>query len=172
MNSAFARYSNLLRITLFLAVFVSLQFGWEELRGSTVEYSLIHDVTVRPAAFLVNLLTPEVQAQAIDFRLRAPGGGLNILNGCEGLEALFLLCAAFAVAPLKWRSRLLGWVCGIAVVFAVNQVRILVLFYAYRANHALFDPLHATVTPVAVVLLVSAYFYAWLFVSSRHAQPA
>jgi len=81
-----------------------------------------------------------------------------------------LLCAAFAVAPLTWRSRLLGLLAGIAVVFAINQARILLLFYAYRADHTLFDPLHALVTPIAVVLLVAAYFYAWLFLTQRHVQ--
>ena len=54
----------------------------------------------------------------------------------------------------------------------VNQLRVLVLFYAYRADHALFDPLHAIVTPIAVVLLVCVYFYAWLSYSSRRLASA
>jgi exosortase/archaeosortase family protein len=164
------RFYILLRLSIFIAIFAGLQLSWIALRGTAVEYTVIHDATVRPAAFLVNTLTPNAAAQAVKFTLHAPGGGLNILNGCEGLEALFLLCAAFAVAPLTWRSRVLGLLLGIAVVFAVNQARILLLFYAYRTDHALFDPLHSTVTPIAVVLLVAAYFYAWLFMASRHAD--
>ena len=108
----------------------------------------------------------------MEFSIRAPGGGLNILNGCEGLEALFLLIAAFAVAPLTWQAKLLGAGLGVLVVFAVNQARILVLFYAYRADHALFDQLHSTVTPIAVVLLVSAYFYVWFNHAERRSSPA
>lgn len=145
----------------FAAIFSVLQLGWQALHGTIIERLLVHDATVRPAAALANWLTPAVHARAVDFSIRAPGGGLNILNGCEGLEALFLLIAAFAVAPLSWTARLLGASLGVLVVFAVNQARILVLFYAYRADHALFDQLHSTVTPIAVVLLVSAYFYAW-----------
>ena len=170
MNSWRRRYDVALRIGLFLAIFACLQLCWQSLQGGAVEYTLIHDVTVRPAAMLANWLTPDVHAQAIKFALRAPGGGLNILNGCEGLEALFLLCAAFAVAPLSWRPRVSGLLLGVAVVFVVNQARILLLFYAYRADHAWFDPLHATVTPIAVVLLVCAYFYTWLYLNL--AQPA
>jgi exosortase/archaeosortase family protein len=166
------RYSTPLRALLFLAVFFAFQFGWEALRGSALEYVVVHDATVRPAAWLVNRLTPTVHAQAFKFTLHAPGGGLNILNGCEGTEALFLLCAAFVVAPLQWRSRLPGLLLGVVVVFAVNQARILLLFYAYRSDHALFDPLHSTVTPIAMVLLVASYFYAWLFIARRHAPSS
>jgi exosortase/archaeosortase family protein len=156
-NSALTR-----RAVVFLLVFAVLQVGWQALRGSPVEHFVVHDATVWPAALFVNLLTPGVHAEAVEFSLRAPGGGLNILNGCEGIEALFLLFAAFAVAPLPWRSKLAGFSVGTLVVFAVNQLRILTLFYAYRADHALFDPLHSTVTPIAVVLVVAGYFYGWL----------
>jgi len=150
------------RAIVFLLVFAVLQLGWQALRGSSVQRFVVHDATVRPAAMLVNLLTPNVHAQAAEFRLLAPGGGLNILNGCEGIEALLLLFAAFAAAPLSWRSKLAGFCVGSVVVFAVNQLRILTLFYAYRADHALFDPLHSIVTPIAVVLAVTGYFYGWL----------
>ena len=156
-----------LRAAGFLLLFCVLQLGWEGLRGGAIEYWTIHHATVRPAAFLVNLLTPDVHARAVDFSLRAPGGGLNILNGCEGMEALFLLLAAFVVAPLSWHARLYGILFGVVVVFTINQARILALFYAFRREPALFDPLHALVAPIAVVLLVSAYFYSWLFVSGR-----
>ena len=99
------------------------------------------------------------------FSINAPGGGLNVLNGCEGTEALFLLLAAFLVAPLPWRSRFGGFLLGVGMVFVVNQLRILALFYAYRADHALFDPLHGTVAPILVILLVAGYFYGWLLYS-------
>lgn len=151
-----------LRAVLYLFVFAALQFSWEAQRGTTIERIVIHNGSVQPAAVLVNMLTPGVHAQAVGFTLRAPGGGLNILNGCEGTEMLFLLLAAFLVAPLAWSSRFLGMLLGVAVVFLTNLARILVLFYAYRADPALFDQLHATVMPIAAVLVVFAYFYAWL----------
>ena len=155
----------------FVGIFAILQFSWQALHGSAIERLVIHDGTVVPATFFANRLTPDVHVAAVDFSMRAAGGGLNILNGCEGMEALFLLLAAFAIAPIPWRSRVIGLLLGIAVVFIVNQARILALFYAYRANHALFDPLHAIVTPIAVILLVSAYFYTWLIYASRGFAP-
>jgi exosortase/archaeosortase family protein len=148
-------------------LFAFLQLGWQALRGTVIEHHVIHDGTVRPAAFIANVLTPGLGVSAVDATLHARGGGLNIQNGCEGLEALFMLLAAFAVAPLSWCSRLGGVLLGCAVVFATNQARILVLFYTYRADRELFDPLHAMVTPIAVILVVCVYFHAWLSYSHR-----
>lgn len=161
------RLSFVARTVLFVVVFGALQLLWEQARGGPVEHVVIHDGTVQPAVWLVNLLTPSVHAVANDATVHAPGGGINIINGCEGTEALFLLIAAFLVASIPWRSRLLGLLLGVPVVFAINQARILTLFYAYRMNRAWFDPLHATVTPVAVIVLVCAYFYVWLVRASR-----
>ena len=167
-----AGFALTLRAIAFFLVFAVLQIGWQALRGSAVERFMVHDATVRPAALGVNLLTPDIHAEAVKFSLVAPGGGLNIRNGCEGMEALFLLLAAFAVAPLSWRSKLAGALAGTLVVFIVNQVRILTLFYAYRADHALFDPLHAIVTPIAVVLAVAGYFYGWVIHAASRSSTA
>lgn len=161
-----------LRAALFVALFGVLQLAWELARGGGFERFVIHDATVQPAAALVRWLTPDVRATAVDFSIKAPGGGLNVLNGCEGTEALFLLLAAFVAAPLGWRTRLAGLLTGAAVVFVVNQVRIVILFYAWRADPARFSLLHGLVLPIAVVLLVSGYFYGWLVFASRPAAPA
>lgn len=146
----------------FVMTFTVLQLAWQSLRGTRVEYFVIHSCTVRPAALLADLLTPGVHARAVGFSLQAPQGGLNILNGCEGIGALLLLAAAFTVAPLAWRPRLNGLALGTLVVFLVNQARILLLFYVYRADPTLFDSLHALITPIVLVALVCCYFHAWL----------
>ncbi|MHB8814878.1 MAG: exosortase/archaeosortase family protein [Steroidobacteraceae bacterium] len=152
--------------------FSVLQLAWQAVSGSGIEYFVIHTCTVSPAALLANLLTPGVQASASSYVLQAAGVRLNILNGCDGLEALFLVIAAFAVAPLDWRRRFGGIAVGVPVVFVVNQARILTLLYAFRSSPQLFDALHATVTPIAVVVLVCCYFYAWLAHASRRAVAA
>ncbi len=158
------------RCAVFALTFAMLQLTWQELRMTAVDRVLVDDVTVGSAVAMVNILTPAAQARAQGFTVRANGGGLNIINGCDGTETLFLLAAACLVAPLPWRLRIGGFVLGLPVVFAVNEMRILALFYANRNDRALFDLLHGTVTPIAVILLVAGYFYAWLTAHVRTSQ--
>lgn len=151
----------LFQAACFVFAFAVLQGFWGVARGSAVEQVVIGTLTVEPAAGLINLLTPEARAVAHGTRLAAPGGGINVRYGCEGTEVLFLLLAALLACPLSWRARLGGALCGGCLVFALNQVRLLALFYAYRAEPALFDRLHGTVAPIVLVAATALFFLYW-----------
>ena len=151
-----------LQALLFAAVFFALQAGYNAVRDTWVERLVIDTLTVKSAAQLIRTVTPSVTVEAAGTRLKAPGGGINILNGCEGTEVLFLLYAAFAAAALPWRARLTGALAGTALVFVLNQGRILALFYAYRADKAWFDLLHGTVAPLLLIALSASFFLFWL----------
>lgn len=160
-----------LALTL-LVVFVALQIAYGAARGTWVERLVIDTLTVKPAASLIRIFSPEVAVRAEGTRLKAPGGGINILNGCEGTEVMFLLYAAFvAAAMLPWRARIAGLLVGTVFVYGLNQVRILALFYAYRSDRALFDLLHGTVAPLALIVLTTLYFLYWLDRYGRGPEP-
>lgn len=151
-----------LSLAIFLGVFAVLQWAWGESRDTWVERLVIHEATVKTAAALVQILTPEANAKPVAASIKAPGGGLNILNGCEGTEVMFLLVAAFAAVRLGWRRKLVGLGLGLVLVFSLNQARILALFYAFRNERSLFDILHTTVLPAVLIAAVALYFYAAL----------
>ena len=149
-------------LALFLGIFAVLQWAWSESRDTWVERLVIHEATVKPAAALIQILTPQANAKPVSSSIKAPGGGLNILNGCEGTEVMFLLIAAFAAVRLGWRHKLIGLALGLVLIFALNQARILALFYAFRNERSLFDLLHTTILPAVLIAAVALYFYAVL----------
>jgi exosortase/archaeosortase family protein len=148
-------------LLMFLFVFAALQAAWTSARDTDIERFVIDAITVAPAVVLINAVSPHIGAVAEGSRIRAPGGGINILHGCDGLDVLFLLIAGFVAAPIPWRHRLGGVVMGIALVYVLNQGRILGLFYAHRRDPQLFDLLHGTVLPLLLVAAVALFFLAW-----------
>lgn len=152
----------LLRAAAFLLVFMLLQAGWEAARNSWLEKLWVHDLTVRTATATINQITPDVAAVAKGSRIVAPGGGLNVLFGCEGTDVVFLLTAAFVAFPLPWRSRLLGLLTGLLLVFVLNQARIVGLFYAFRNDRSLFELMHSAGAPLLMVACCGLFFHAWL----------
>lgn len=154
--------SLLWRALAFALAFMILQAGWEVARGSWLERLWVHELTVRSATIVINLLTPSAQAVPQAARIVAPGGGLNVLFGCEGTDALFLLTAALLVFALPMRVRLAGLLLGLGWVFVLNQLRIVALFYAFRADSHLFDLLHTTAAPLLMVVLTGFYFHLCL----------
>lgn len=159
---------------LFAGLFAAMQFGWNSARDTLLERIAIDVMTVRPAAWLINHITPEIMVQAVGTRLKAAGGGINILNGCEGSEVVFLLAAAMMVAQLRMKWRLLGIATGSISILICNQVRILALFYVNRSDKALFELLHGIIAPIALILIATGFFIYWIdcFGARREAQDA
>lgn len=159
-----AQLPHALQIVAFALIFLALQWSWGQMEGSAVERAVIHDGTARPAAWLVNLLSPGVEAVAAGSRIKAAGGGINVLNGCEGLDILFLMTAAFCVFWTGWRRWVTGFLLGAGFVWTINQMRIVSLFFANRHDKELFAILHGTVAPLILITLVTIAFA--LFVRS------
>lgn len=147
-------------MAVFLLTFLALQIGWAQARGTALERWVIDCATVRTSVALINTLTPQAAAVAHGPSILATQGGINVRNGCEGTEVLFLLLAALMAYPFSWTLRLVGAVAGSVYVFLINQVRLLSLFYAIRNDPPLFDQLHAVVAPLALILLTLIFFVA------------
>jgi len=63
---------------------------------------------------------------------------------------------------MPWRRRLIGLGLGILLVFGLNQIRLVALFYAFRADPSLFDLLHGILAPIALVIAVALYVMYWM----------
>lgn len=147
-----------------LLVFVAVFCGWTALLqlAPGLQAAYIEHLTVPTAVWLINtfgdLPAPAVAAGA---RIVAPGGGINVLQGCEGLDVLGLWVAAVAAGALTWRGRWLGWTAGAAIVFALNLGRLLSLFSLFRHRRDWFGDAHGLWWPLALVALVFALFVLW-----------
>ena len=159
-------------MAIFVSLLVLMQFGWSNVRGTGFERFFIDEITVKPAAWLIARLTSEIPVQAIGSHLNAPGGGINILNGCDGMDIVLLLVAAMLVAPIPAYQRLTGILAGSGLIYLCNQVRILALFYSCRTDKALFNLLHGLIAPVLLIFVASAFFVLWLGISNSKAKPA
>lgn len=151
----------------FLFAFALLHGLWNVIRGTSAERLAVDILIVKSATAFINALTPSVNAAAAGARILAKGGGINISSGCEGTEALFLLIAAIFACPFGWRVRVIGMLLGTLLIFALNQIRIVSLFYAYRYDQGWFDLLHHKVAPLALIAAGSMFFLLW---STRHAD--
>lgn len=156
---------------VFLAVFSMLQIGYGACRGSWFEHLVIGDLTVAPTAAVIRSLTPEVGVKALGNQLIAPGGGIVVKKGCEGTEVMFMLIAAFASVAMPWKRRLIGLGLGLLLVFCLNQVRLVSLFYAYRSDPSLFNLLHGTLAPIALVIAVTVYTLYWFHSAPEPIRP-
>jgi exosortase family protein XrtM len=148
-------------ILLFLVIFGVLDYGYYFARGTFVEHLIIDKLTVRPAVAIIDTLEPTARATASGHSLLSPFGRINILQGCEGTEAMFLLIAAVLPFPVRWKAKLLGVGTGVLLMYAMNQLRILALFAALRWHRDWFSSLHGLIAPTFIVLVGCLFFFLW-----------
>lgn len=168
MSSAHAllRYIGVLSVA-----FVALQGAWSICRGGGLDRWVIERLTVQPASALINVITPEEQVAAVGPALVNSSVRMSVLNGCEGLDVLFLAWAALAAARRPWRAKLIGAAWGSVLIYALNQGRIAALFYSARFDRAWFDVLHGYLAPTFIVVIASV-FYGWWYAQSAPSQSS
>lgn len=152
-----------LRIGLFLLIYALMHWAYQSLRSSRFDPWFIHTLTVAPAASLIGWIAPLDAVGAVGPRLVWPGGRLTLLAGCDGFELMSLFIAALLVAEIGWRRGLVALIGGCAVVWGLNQVRIVVLYWAFRYERGWFDSIHSAWGPLVLIALTSTLFW-WIVV--------
>jgi len=153
---------------VFILLFILMQAGWQMVGDDAIGHFIRGTFTVKPAVILIHLLTPHIQTSALGNQILAPGGGLVIKIGCEGIEALFILIAGLFSLTMDWRAKLSGMLLGLMLIYIVNEMRILMLFYAFRADKALFQLLHVTIAPLALIAIAGLFYHFWLLNNQPH----
>ena len=102
-----------------------------------------------------------LQEQAAEHYAGRPPVPIAVTAECSGTDVLALCLAAILACPVPWRARLAGAAGGVALVLALNTVRIATLGRA-AVSPALFQTLHLQVWPAILILVGSAYVFAWM----------
>jgi exosortase family protein XrtM len=160
-KALFLRAKELRFALIFLLLFFVMQFAYSASRGSLAEHLVIDFATVQPSVAAINLIAPDAGAQAKGNRIVSPHGSLSVLNGCEGTETVFLLLAAIIAFKAPGLHKLKGAALGTLVVYALNQGRIIALFFAAQNDRKWFDLLHGFVAPTLIIVLSVLFFLWW-----------
>jgi exosortase/archaeosortase family protein len=92
--------------------------------------------------------------------------GISVVTACTGLFAAGLYVLAVLVFPATWRARLAGCGVGVCVLFAVNVVRLVSLYYIGVRWPAILDIAHQVVWQSLVIAIVVAMWLLWAGLAS------
>jgi len=124
----------------------------------------------RASGKVLNVLGERVTVAGTE--IQASGFGVNIENGCNGVETALLLAAAVLAFPARWGQRLLGFFLGFLAIQFVNLIRVVSLVWIGRHRPALFDSSHTVIWQSAVVLFGVLLFLFWASRQTRRAAEA
>lgn len=102
-----------------------------------------------------------ITAEAQGTLIRNPAFVVDIRRGCDGVVATLILLSALAAYPARWRDRLWGFAAGFFLIFSLNLIRVVVLFWLGMHGSSLFDLVHNYVSQFIVIALAMVFWLFW-----------
>ena len=86
---------------------------------------------------------------------------IRVVKGCESIYPTAMLWSALLAYPAMWRWKVIGIVCGAAILFILNIIRVITMFYIGIYFPSLFDMVHIYAWQALFILLTLAVFLFW-----------
>ena len=105
-------------------------------------------------------------------QVSSPAFSFQIVAECTIVGPMLLYIAGVLAYPARWRSRVSGVVFGFAMIFLLNTIRLVSLFYTGSYWRAAFEEVHLLFWQAAMVLGVVLVWAYWLSKVKAHATSA
>ncbi len=123
------------------------------------------------SAWLMQLFDHNVIARDNDILDARSGGGIQIVAGCNGVEAVLILLSAILAFPSPWKNKLIGMALGFLAIQSLNLVRIISLYYLQRWSMVWFDWFHLYLWQALIILDALVFWLIWLRWLPRERRP-
>ncbi len=124
---------------------------------------IYHEIVVTPAAGVINFVLPSEQVVASQNALVSSRANLQVVRGCDGVGVMMLIVSAILVFSRSLKYKLIGLVTGIGLVYILNLIRIIGLYFVAVFQRDWFLPIHSYIAPTLIILLCSLFFMYWAF---------
>jgi len=94
-------------------------------------------------------------------RLFSPRSGVDIRAGCDAVEPIALFSFAALAFPVAWSRRFKVVGLGLIALLALNQVRIVSLYYFQIHSTELFDAAHIFIWPMFFIAVAAGMWAFW-----------
>ena len=149
-------------IFLFILFFFIGQVAYHVAEPYTKQY-IIPKGIAEAGSTLINLLTPQEKTVVKGELIQSGSFTLRIAVGCDGFEALLIVVAGIvAFSSMGWRTKLLGVLAGSFIIYLVNLLRIIVLYYTSKYKPAIFEMMHVYVGQTFIILIGCLFFLYWI----------
>ena len=98
----------------------------------------------------------------------SPEFSVSIKNVCNGLEVTAIFFATILGFPASWKSKLLGLAIGYPVIYAINIVRIVVLFILGFKMPQVFETAHYYYAQAFVIIATVCVWLVWVSLYSQY----
>ncbi len=127
---------------------------------------IYHDVVVTFCASVINFFVSTEGVTVHQNALISSRAHLEVVRGCDGVGVMMLIIAAILVFSTSLKHKITGLVSAVGLVYVLNLIRIVGLYFVVAYQSDWFLPLHSFIAPTLIILLCSLFFMYWAFIQS------
>lgn len=119
------------------------------------------------SGWLLGLFGEGVRSYGTVVSAPARGYSYQVIYACTPVSSSVLLISAVCAFPAAWRRKLIGVAVGVAALYVINLLRLVMLFYCHIYWPDLYDLMHYSVWQSLLVVIAVVLFYLWARWSMR-----
>ena len=129
---------------------IALYYGFVLLTNDSV-FQVYLSVTAQISSFLLNILGQNTATSGnVIF---SDSTSLLLLFGCEGTDPIIIFIAGMFAAPIPFKKKAPAMAMGVAFLYALNFLRIVILYFLQKSYGEYFELFHVVILPVIYILL-------------------
>lgn len=161
-----------LQLMLFVTFYAVLHYAYFQIPNESFRV-IYHDGLGLFCADLINFIAPLEKVSAFQNYLTSSTANLEIIRGCDGAGALFLIASAILAFPAGLKRKCLGLFLGVSMMYLINLIRISSLYFVIAYRPDWFILVHTYLAPSLMIVLGSLFFIWWAFGSMNKVyEPA
>ncbi len=86
---------------------------------------------------------------------------VQVVKGCESIYPTVMLWAAIIAFPTRWKWKFAGIIGGAVVLFLLNIIRVVTMFYIGMYLSTIFDMVHIYAWQALFILITLSIFLLW-----------
>ncbi len=162
----------MLQFVLYILFYWLFNYLYFQIPDQIYADVLYHYGVVLLCADLINVLSPLEQVAAVQNHLLSARADLVIIRGCDSAGVLFLMVSAVLVFKATPRQKLLGLLFGVALIYGLNIVRLVGLYFLVAYRGEWFEFVHLYMAPTLMLLAAFIFFAWWAVGCSNDVKPA
>ena len=161
-----SHYSELKFLIGFVLIYGLLQGLYFLIPWQLLQDKLYYHGIVSVSSNIINFISAE-ETTAAQNKLSSSKAILAIVRGCDGSGSLFLLSAAIIAFSTTWKHKLIGLVASFVLLYVVNQIRVIGLYFVVAYQRDMFIIIHTYIAPTLVIAICGLFFLWWIYYAQR-----
>lgn len=155
------------RPVLFITCYFVLNRLYFEIPNDVLKDLVYFQGVTLVCANIIKFVAPQEAVSAIHNHLVSPSADLEIIRGCDGAGALFLVLSAILASPSSFLRKLWGMALGIGLLYVFNLIRVSGLYFLIVYHADWFELIHTYIAPSFIIVIGCLYFAWWAFSSTQ-----